>query len=62
MKPADLTKENVIARTLYGSDVYSHILRQYYPSDFLMKVSGDDCGWNRNPWDNSARSCTSGWR
>ena len=56
MKPADLTKENVIARTLYGSDVYSHILRQYYPSDFLMKVSGDDCGWNRNPWDNSRPS------
>ena len=56
MKPADLTKENVIARTLYGSDVYSHILRQYYPADFLMKVSGDDCGWNRNPWDNSRPS------
>lgn len=51
-----LTKENVIAKTLYGSDVYSHILRQFYPSDFLMRVSGDDCGWNRNPWDNSAPS------
>lgn len=51
-----LTKENVIAKTLYGSDVYYHILRQFYPSDFLMRVSGDDCGWNRNPWDNSAPS------
>lgn len=51
-----LTKENVIAKTLYGSDVYSHILRQFYPSDFLMRVSGDECGWNRTPWDNSAPS------
>ena len=43
-----LTKENVIAKTLYGSDVYSHILRQFYPSDFLdfaelfYKKSGDE--------------------
>ena len=43
-----LTKENVIAKTLYGSDVYSHILRQFYPSDFLdfaelfYKKSGEE--------------------
>ena len=48
-----LTRENVIGRTCYGTNVYSYILQQFYPNDFLMKVSGDDCGWNRNPWDNS---------
>lgn len=51
-----LTKENLLSKTCWGSDIYSHILRQYYPADFLMKVAGDDCGWCRNPWDNSARS------
>lgn len=48
-----LNRQNVIARTIYGSDIYAHILRLHYPGDFLMKVSGDECGWNRNPWDNS---------
>lgn len=51
-----LTKENVVSGSHWGSGIYSHILRQYYPTDFLMKVAGDDCGWCRNPWDNSARS------
>ena len=51
-----LTKENVIARTHYGSKVYSHILRTYYPGATLMKIVGDDCGHVMNPWDNSRPS------
>ena len=47
----ELTWENILARTFYGTDIYSHILQTYYPHDFLMHVKGDDCGWVRNPWD-----------
>lgn len=56
MKPALLTRDNVIARTCYGQDVYCHILRKSYPGETVMKVSGDDCGWLRNPWDHARES------
>lgn len=52
----ELTWENILSRTFYGTDIYSHILRTYYPHDFLMHVKGDDCGWVRNPWDWSRRT------
>ena len=50
----ELTWENILARTFYGTDIYSHILQTYYPHDFLLHVKGDDCGWVRNPWDSRA--------
>lgn len=51
-----LTKENVIRDTHYGTNVYTHILRSYYPGETLMYVSGDECGYLKNPWDNSRES------
>ena len=51
-----LIKENVIRDTHYGTIVYTHILRSYYPGETLMYVSGDECGWLKNPWDNSRQS------
>lgn len=51
-----LIKENVIRDTHYGTNVYTHILRSYYPGETLMYVSGEECGWLKNPWDNSRQS------
>ena len=51
-----LIRENVIRDTHYGTNVYTHILRSYYPGETLMYVSGEECGWLKNPWDNSRQS------
>ncbi|MBQ9652979.1 MAG: hypothetical protein IJV32_02015 [Bacteroidales bacterium] len=51
-----LIKENVVRDTHYGTNVYTHILRSYYPGETLMYVSGEECGWLKNPWDNSRQS------
>lgn len=58
MLPKDrhLTRENVIRDTHYGTTVYTHILRSFYPDETLMYVKGDECGWVKNPWDNSRQS------
>ena len=52
----ELNWENILSRTFYGTDIYTFILQTWYPHDFLMHVKGDDCGWVRNPWDNSRAS------
>ena len=58
MLPKDrhLTRENVIRDTHYGTTVYTHILRSFYPDETLMYVKGEECGWVKNPWDNSRQS------
>lgn len=55
-KDRHLTRENVIRDTHYGTSVYTHILRSFYPDETLMYVKGDECGWVKNPWDNSRQS------
>lgn len=38
-----MTKEYLLSKTLYGTDLICHMIRKEYP-DFIMKMSGDDCG------------------
>lgn len=38
-----MTKEYLLSKTLYGTDIICHLIRKEYP-DFIMKVKGDDCG------------------
>ncbi len=45
-----LTKESILAKTHYGTGIYSHILRQFYPGQTVMHITGRDCGYCRNPW------------
>ena len=33
----ELTWENILARTFYGTDIYSHILQTYYPRKHPIK-------------------------
>ena len=38
-----MTKEHLLSKTLYGTDIICHLIRKEYP-DFIMKIKGDDCG------------------
>ncbi len=49
---AAISKESVLQKTNYGVNIYSHILRQYYPDEMVMKIVGRDCGFCRNPFNN----------
>ncbi len=49
---AAISKESVLQKTNYGVNIYSHILRQYYPDEVVMKIVGRDCGFCRNPFNN----------
>ena len=38
-----MTKEYLLSKTLYGTDIIQHLIRKEFP-DFVMHVSGTDCG------------------
>jgi hypothetical protein len=38
----------ILNKTHYGTGIYSHILRQYYPDEIVMHIVGRDCGLCRN--------------
>ena len=55
MEKNSLTRENILKKTHYGLNIYSHILRNEYPDDeIIMKVIGRDCGLCRNPFNNGS--------
>ena len=45
-----ISRETILSRTHYGSNIYSHILRQFYPDETVMSIVGRDCGICRNPF------------
>lgn len=47
-----ITKEDILTKTHYGLNIYSHILRRFYPDEIVMHLVGRDCGWCRNPFAN----------
>ncbi len=44
-----IDRQTVLRHTLWGADIYCHILRKFYPGETVMRVSGRDCGAVRNP-------------
>ena len=55
MEKNSLTRENILKKSHYGLNIYSHILRNEYPDDeIIMKVIGRDCGLCRNPFNNGS--------
>jgi hypothetical protein len=46
-----ISKEMILSKTHYGLNVYSHILRLYYPDEVVMRLVGRDCGLCRNPFN-----------
>ena len=47
-----INRESILSRTHYGTNIYSHILRQFYPGESVMYIVGRDCGICRNPFNN----------
>ena len=45
-----INRQTVLGKTLYGADIYSHIVREHFPNDIVMHVKGRDCGVIRNPF------------
>ena len=41
----------ILSKTHYGTTIYSHILREYYPDEVVMTITGRDCGLCRNPFN-----------
>lgn len=48
-----INKHSIIEKTHYGTNIYSHILREYYPNEIVMKITGRDCGLCRNPFNDN---------
>ena len=46
----------VLRKTNWGVDIYAHILRQFYPGEIVMRVTGRDCGIIRNPFAGGVQS------
>lgn len=44
-----INESSILARTLYGVEIYSHAIRERWPDEIAMTVRGDYCGLCRNP-------------
>lgn len=51
-----VTKQAILDKTHYGTNIYAHILRLYYPNETVMKLVGRDCGLCRNPFANNEKT------
>ncbi len=51
-----INRRTVLRHTLWGADIYCHILRKFYPRETVMRVSGRDCGTVRNPYAGGERT------
>lgn len=45
-----IDRQTLLSHTLWGVDIYAHILRMFYPDETVIKVTGRDCGICRNPF------------
>jgi hypothetical protein len=45
--------ESILNKTHYGLGIYSHILRQYYPDEIVLRLVERDCGLCRNPFNSN---------
>lgn len=50
---ANVSKQAILSKTHYGTNIYSHILREYYPGTIVMKIVCRDCGLCRNPFNDN---------
>lgn len=46
-----ITKQEILNKTHYGLNIYSYILRQYYPGETVLSLSGRDCQPTKNPFN-----------
>ncbi len=51
-----ITKQAVLDKTHYGLNIYAHVLRQYYPLDTVLSLTGRECELTRNPFSSNAQT------
>lgn len=47
------SREQIFDKTYFGINIYSYVLRQYYPSETVLSLSGKDCKPAKNPFNNN---------
>lgn len=45
-----IKEKDILDKTHYGLNIYSHILRVYYPDEIVVKLSGKECSPTKNPF------------
>jgi len=53
---AEQLKKEILHKTHYGLNIYTHILQHYYPGELVMRVVGRDCGLCRNPFNSNKKT------
>ncbi len=48
---AAINKKQILSKTHYGLVIYSHILREYYPEQTVLSLSGRTCSLTKNPFN-----------
>ena len=51
-----IDRATLLRKTMWGLDIYAHILRKFYPDEAVIKVVGRDCGICKNPFAGGART------
>jgi len=47
----EISKETILDKTHYGLNIYALVLRQYYPGETVLSLSGRDCKPAKNPFN-----------
>ncbi len=49
----EASRETILDRTHYGLNIYSHVLRKYYPGETVLSLAGRGCEPAKNPFNDS---------
>lgn len=52
----ELSREAILEKTHYGINIYAHVLRQYFPGETVLSLSGRDCKPILNPFNGNRPS------
>jgi hypothetical protein len=47
----EVSREAILHKTHYGLNIYAYVLRQYYPGETVLSLSGRDCKPAKNPFN-----------
>lgn len=47
----EISRKAILDKTHYGLNIYAYILRQYYPDETVLSLSGRDCKPAKNPFN-----------
>src|SRR5690606_36537173 len=47
----EVSRKAILDKTHYGLNIYAHVLRQYYPGETVLSLSGRDCKPATNPFN-----------